>query len=167
MVRKMIISAEEIRGWAKNAETGRAVSASRRVRPEGPCKEAHRGCKGRTGKGHKRTAHGWCAKCYGRWYKYGDPFGHAPNTSRCTAKDCHHPETRSKKGKPMPVHTDSPSGQQWHVRYTPKNGDKGPYWSGISSTPEQAQESLKWHLDHGYDDAQLFEREVTPWKPVA
>ena len=70
-------------------------------------------------------------------------------------------------GTPVIDHQDSPSGWQYHIRYTPKNGDKGPYWTGLFQTRIRAQQERDWYLKNGYDDAEIFVREVTPWSPLA
>lgn len=170
MVKKMIITADEIMRVIARGEKGRQANAvrttgKRRVRPEGPCKEAHRGCKGRTGRGHKRTAHGWCANCYGRWYKYGDPFGHGSDTSKCTSKDCPlHPITERKRK--LPPHA-APGETQYVIRFTPKNGDKSPYYSAVFKDRDRADQELGWFLANDYPDARLLQRIVPSWEPVA
>lgn len=58
------------------------------IRGVQPCKEAPNGCTGMTGSG--RDAHGWCAVCYTKWLKHGDPLYHSPNISLCRAKGCDH-----------------------------------------------------------------------------
>lgn len=64
----------------------------------------------------------------------------------------------------MSTHRDSPTGQQFHVRYTPKNGDKGPCWGHVFPTREEGERDLAWFLRNEYDDAKLFIRDVTPWR---
>ena len=65
--------------------------------------------------------------------------------------------------------TDSPSGQQWHVRYRMK--DHGPdgraYWSYIADTERDAYEHLAmYRRDNGVTDIELFVRDVSPWRKV-
>lgn len=64
----------------------------------------------------------------------------------------------------MSHHRDSPTGKQYHVRYTPKNGDKGPYWGHIFDRQEDAVRDLRRYLDNGYADASIFVRDVSPWR---
>lgn len=166
----MVVTAAQIKAMLQ-AEQGRRANAVRTTgkrvyRRDQPCREADKGCTGRTGGSNKRTAHGWCANCYGRWYKFGDPWGHAPNLVNCRGKNCRHPEVQPKREKKMPVHTDSRSGQQFHIRYTPKNGDTGPYWTSVYETRDRAEQELKWYLKNGYTDAKVFVREVAPWREL-
>lgn len=159
--------AEQIRQRLQAEQGQRTSVKARRVhRPEGPCREAHRGCKGRTGKGHPRTSHGWCAGCTNRWYKFGDPFGHAPNTVNCHSDTCpiHNIRPEIKERKRMATHLDTPTGQQFHIRYTPHNGDAGPYWTHVWSDLERAKTELEWYHKNGYTDAKIFVRDVTPWR---
>lgn len=62
------------------------------------------------------------------------------------------------------AHHDSPSGQQFHVRYTPFHDPGRRYWSHILTTREDAERELAFYRRSGYDDAQLFVRDVSPWR---
>ena len=57
---------------------------------------------------------------------------------------------------------DSPTGQQFHFRYDPQNGD-GPYWSNVYDTREDLDRELKIHRDWGYE-CTPYVRDVSPWR---
>jgi hypothetical protein len=79
----MIKTAEQILAGVDEPVGRRKYPSNRRSRltPPYPCKNADRGCTGHTG--GKRAARGWCDNCYGRWYRHGDSWYHAPNYSQC------------------------------------------------------------------------------------
>ena len=54
--------------------------------PPEPCQNAYRGCGGMTGT--KRSGRGLCERCYNRWSRWGDSWGHSPNVGRCTKRNC-------------------------------------------------------------------------------
>lgn len=63
----------------------------------------------------------------------------------------------------MSVYSDSPTGEQFHVRYRVR--DEGPYWSYVYDDEEEARQVLAaFEADPLRTDVGMWVREVTPWR---
>lgn len=62
-------------------------------------------------------------------------------------------------------HEDSPTGQQFHVRYdyTYANGTTHTLWGLVHTTRELAEIERGRHLKAGYP-AEIFVRDLSPWR---
>lgn len=66
----------------------------------------------------------------------------------------------------MAAHKDSPSGQQFHVRYdyVYDNGSTHTLWSRVYGSRDEAEKAKRRHEKWGDGNVRIFVRDLSPWR---
>jgi len=63
------------------------------------------------------------------------------------------------------AYRDSPTGMQFCTRYRPAHDPDHVYWWYVRTDAEEAEQDAQWLREHGGSGVEVFERDLTPWRP--